>query len=122
MRKRPIPTLTLTAPIYLHYEVQAYAILVDTRSDTEQICYLGIPRCQKMRVFVYIVAISIYLATFSYLLLGALGFSFGLRVASNTFAEEGLDFSEPPFLFCWAHSFGLVCTSSGESNIEPRFF
>ena len=44
-----------------------------------------------MRVFVYIVAISIYLATFSYLLLGALGFSFGLRVASNTFVEEGLD-------------------------------
>jgi len=44
-----------------------------------------------MKVFLYIVAIVIYLAAVSYLLLGALGFSFGLRVAGNTFAEEGLD-------------------------------
>jgi hypothetical protein len=43
-----------------------------------------------MKVFLYIVAIVIYLAAVSYLLLGALGFSFGLRVAGNTFAEEGL--------------------------------
>jgi hypothetical protein len=42
-----------------------------------------------MKVFLYIVAIVIYLLAVSYLLLGALGFSFGLRVAGNTFADEG---------------------------------
>jgi len=42
-----------------------------------------------MRVFVYLVAIVIYVAAFSYLLLGALGFGFGLRIAGNTFADEG---------------------------------
>ena len=41
-----------------------------------------------MKVFVYLVAIVIYIAALSYLLLGAVGFSFGLRIAGNTFVEE----------------------------------
>jgi hypothetical protein len=43
-----------------------------------------------MKVFVYLTVIVIYIAAFSYLLLGALGFSFGLRVGGNTFVEEGV--------------------------------
>ena len=51
-----------------------------------------------MRVFVYLVAIVIYIAAFSYLLLGALGFSFGLRIAGNTFADEGLGLQRNTYL------------------------
>ena len=46
-------------------------------------------RRQKMKLFVNLVAITIYIAAFSYLLLGALGFSIGLRIAGNNFAEVG---------------------------------
>jgi hypothetical protein len=42
-----------------------------------------------MKVFVYLAVIVIYFAALSFLLLGALGFSFGLRVGGNTFIEEG---------------------------------
>ena len=43
-----------------------------------------------MKVFVYGVVIAIYLAALFYLLLGALGFSLGVRIAGNTFVDEGL--------------------------------
>jgi len=59
-----------------------------------------------MKLFVYLVAIVIYLAAFSYLLLGALGFSFGLRVAGNTFADEGLGLQRTTYLILLG---ALVC-------------
>jgi hypothetical protein len=51
-----------------------------------------------MKVFVTLVAIAVYVAAFSFLLLGALGFSVGLRIAGNTFADEGLGLQRTTYL------------------------
>jgi hypothetical protein len=43
-----------------------------------------------MKVVAYFVAVVIYAGALLYLLLGALGFSFGIRIGGNLFADEGL--------------------------------
>ena len=51
-----------------------------------------------MKVVVYLVVLVIYIAALVYLLLGALGFGFGLRVGGNAFAEEGFGFQRTTYL------------------------
>ena len=59
-----------------------------------------------MRVVAYLVAIVVYLAAISYLLLGALGIGFGLRIGGNIFAEESFGFQRSTYLVLLAL---LVC-------------
>ena len=51
-----------------------------------------------MKVVVYLVAVVIYIGALLYLLLGALGFGFGLRIGGNIFAEEGFGFQRTTYL------------------------
>jgi hypothetical protein len=51
-----------------------------------------------MKVVVYFVAVVIYIAALLYLLLGALGFGFGLRIGGNIYAEEGFGFQRTTYL------------------------
>jgi hypothetical protein len=51
-----------------------------------------------MRVVVYLVAVPIYIAALSYLLLGALGFGFGLRIGGNIYAEESFGFQRTTYI------------------------
>ncbi len=51
-----------------------------------------------MKVVVYIVAVVIYIAALLYLLMGALGFGFGLRIGGNLFTDEGLGFQRTTYL------------------------
>jgi hypothetical protein len=51
-----------------------------------------------MKLVVYIVSVVIYLAAVLYLLLGALGFGFGLRISGNIFAEVGFGFQRTTYL------------------------
>jgi hypothetical protein len=51
-----------------------------------------------MKVVVYLVAVVIYSAGLLYLLLGALGFSFGVRIGGNIYAEEGFGFQRTTYL------------------------
>lgn len=53
---------------------------------------------QIMKVVVYAVAVVIYTVALLYLLLGALGFSFGVRIGGNLFADEGFGFQRPTYL------------------------
>jgi hypothetical protein len=55
-------------------------------------------KSQKMKVVVYLVAVVIYLGALLYLLLSALGFSFGLRIGGNIYAEEGFGFQRATYL------------------------
>ena len=50
-----------------------------------------------MKVMVYLVAVVIYIAVLLYLLLGALGFGFGLRIGGNIYAEEGFGFQRTTY-------------------------
>ena len=59
-----------------------------------------------MRVVAFLVAIVIYFAAISYLLLGALGFGFGLRIEGNNFAEESFGCQRSTYLVLLAL---LVC-------------
>jgi len=52
-----------------------------------------------MKVVVYLIAVVIYIAALSYLLLGALGFGFGLRIGGNVFADEGFGFQRTTYLY-----------------------
>lgn len=45
-----------------------------------------------MKAVIYVGAIVIYFAALLYLLLGALGFSLGVRTAGNMFVQEGFGF------------------------------
>jgi hypothetical protein len=51
-----------------------------------------------MRVVVYLVAVLVYIATLLYLLLGALGFGFGLRIGGNIYAEESFGFQRTTYI------------------------
>ena len=51
-----------------------------------------------MRVVVYLVAVLIYIAALLYLLLGALGFGFGLRIGGNIYAEESFGFQRTTYI------------------------
>ena len=51
-----------------------------------------------MKVVAYVVAVVVYVGALSYLLLGALGFSFGVRIGGNLFAEEGFGFQRTTYL------------------------
>ena len=51
-----------------------------------------------MKVVVYLVAVFIYIGALFYLLLGALGFGFGLRIGGNIFAEESFGFHRTTYL------------------------
>ena len=51
-----------------------------------------------MKLVVYLVAVVIYSAALLYLLLGALGFSFGVRIGGNIYAEEGFGFQRRTYL------------------------
>ena len=51
-----------------------------------------------MKVVVYPVAVVIYTLALLYLLLGALGFSFGVRIGGNMFADEGFGFHRTTYL------------------------
>jgi hypothetical protein len=51
-----------------------------------------------MKLVVYIVSVVIYLAAVLYLLLGALGFGFGLRISGNIFAEVFFGFQRSTYL------------------------
>lgn len=51
-----------------------------------------------MKVIGYFAAVVIYIAALLYLLLGALGIGFGVRIAGNMFAEEGLGFQRTTYL------------------------
>ena len=45
-----------------------------------------------MKIVLYVFAVVIYIGALLYLLLGALGFGFGLRIGGNLYAEEGVAF------------------------------
>ena len=51
-----------------------------------------------MKVIGYLAAVVIYIAAVLYLLMGALGIGFGVRIAGNMFAEEGLGFQRTTYL------------------------
>jgi hypothetical protein len=51
-----------------------------------------------MKVVVYLVAVVIYIGALLYLLLGALGVGFGVRIGGNTFAEAGFGFQRTTYL------------------------
>ena len=51
-----------------------------------------------MKVAGYVVAVVIYIATLLYLLLGALGFHFGVRISGSLYAEEGFAFQKSTYL------------------------
>ena len=51
-----------------------------------------------MKVVIYLVVLVLYIAALLYLLLGALGFAFGLRVGGNTFSEVGFGFQRITYL------------------------
>jgi hypothetical protein len=59
-----------------------------------------------MKVVVYLVAVVIYTLALLYLLLGALGFGFGVRIGGNMFADEGFGFHRTTYLVLL---FLLVC-------------
>ena len=59
-----------------------------------------------MKVVVYLVAVVIYLAVFLYLLLHVLGFSLGVRIGGNLFADEGVGFHRTTYLV-------LLCLLAG---------
>ena len=42
-----------------------------------------------MKVVGYVVAVVTYITALLYLLLGVIGFHFGIRISGNLFAEEG---------------------------------
>ena len=51
-----------------------------------------------MKLLLYIGVLVIYLAAVLYLLLSLLGFSLGLRISGNNFAEVGFGFSKTTHL------------------------
>ncbi|MGI9064817.1 MAG: hypothetical protein ACR2HX_00195 [Pyrinomonadaceae bacterium] len=51
-----------------------------------------------MKLVVYLVAVVIYTVVLLFLLLGALGFSFGVRISGNMFADEGFGFHRTTYL------------------------
>lgn len=51
-----------------------------------------------MKVVVYLSMLVIYIAALVYLLLGALGFAFGVRVGGNTFSEVGFGLQRTTYL------------------------
>lgn len=51
-----------------------------------------------MRAFAYLVATLVYVAALSYLILGTLGFSFGLRINGNIYADLGLGLQRTTYL------------------------
>jgi hypothetical protein len=64
-----------------------------------------------MRVFIYLAGIGIYLAALTYLVLGTLGFGFGLRISGNTFVDEGFGLQKTSCLLLLGVlvGFGLYC-------------
>ena len=59
-----------------------------------------------MKVVGYFIAVVIYIAALSYLLLGVLGFHFGVRIGGNLYAEEGFAFQRSTYLVLL---FLLIC-------------
>ena len=51
-----------------------------------------------MKVVIYLVAVVIYSAALLYLLLSALGVSFGVRIGDNIYAEENSGFQRTSYV------------------------
>jgi len=49
-------------------------------------------------MLVYFVAVVIYIVALLYLILSALGFSFGVRIGGNIYAEQGFGFQRTTYL------------------------
>jgi hypothetical protein len=70
-----------------------------------------------MKVIGHLVAVVIYIAALLYLLLGALGLRFGLRIAGNFFIEEGFGFERTTYLVLL---FLLLCGGFSVWRINRR--
>ena len=51
-----------------------------------------------MKLIVYVISGVIYVLALLYLLFGALGFTLGVRVGGNMFADEGFGFQKTTYL------------------------